>query len=158
MPYSSVCCVDAGPQHRLNRMLWNGCIFSEKTDKLLENFFILNTLVNLVATHTHTDLCSYSSSKQKVTGVWDPLHLICSTLTLLSFAQCTVSLSPSPQRTLPSSGSVPCISPSRPLVCVTVLLCPGLLHRLSLSSQTRSCHHALQSTYNKAKLMVSIFS
>ena len=66
MLHSSICCVYAGPQHQLNRDAVKWLRLLRKSDKFLGKIlFILNTLANLVATHTHTDLCSYSSSKQR---------------------------------------------------------------------------------------------
>ena len=66
MLHSSICCVYAGPQHQFNRDAVKWLRLLRKSDKFLGKIlFILNTLANLVATHTHTDLCSYSSSKQR---------------------------------------------------------------------------------------------
>ena len=66
MLYSSICCVYAGPQHRFIRDAVKWLHLLRKSDEFLGKIlFILSTLANLEPTHTHTDLCSYSSSKQR---------------------------------------------------------------------------------------------
>ena len=139
MLYSSVCCVYAGPQHRLNRDAVEWLHLLRKTDKLLGKIlFILNTLANLVATHTHTDLCSYSSSKQRslVSGTPAPYLLNANSAVL-----CPVHgfIIPSPQSDLAQQW---------PSSCISTLKTPGLCHciTLSLGCYTRFLSFVLSQT------------
>ena len=147
MLYSSICCVYAGPPHRLNRDAVEWLHLLRETDKLLGKIlFILNTLANLVATHTHTDLCSYSSSKQRALLSVTPAPYL---LNANSAVLCPVHgfIIPSPQSGLAQQWSSSCISTLRtPRLyhCVTLSWVVTLASYLLSSHRRCPCHHALQ--------------
>lgn len=148
MLYSSICCVCAGPQHQLNRDAVKWLHLLRKSDKFLGKIlFILNTLANLVATHTHTDLCSYFSNKQRSLLSATPASYL---LSANSAVLCSMH-----GFIIPKSSEWPCpavvqllhFHPQDPWSASLLLLYPWVVTLASyiLSSHRRCpCRHALQ--------------